>query len=141
MRLLLVLSLLLVSSTAGADQAKRVVVQDFAVSGTAITALAKAAGSAATLTDAILVSSSEDHSVMSTITCTQAVSVVITLQGSVDDGTTWCAFNPAITITRIATATPRLDPISVPVTMLIRASIASDATYPVTISALKLARQ
>lgn len=99
--------------------------------------VAKAAGSSATTVDAWRVYRTQgDLSVYSTITATQTVSCTLTFQGSWD-GTNFAAFNPAVTVVRTANGS-RIDPITVPVVPFLRCTLGSDATYPITWTAVVL---
>lgn len=125
----------------------RVKFEPFRVSGTSISAttgkVAIAGGGSATVTDWLPVGNAEQFSIGTTLTATQTVSVVYTIQvaAEVDDvGVTAATPNPAITITRTAGSSARIDPISLPVCSYVRVSIAADATYPTTTTQLVIGR-
>ena len=116
------------------------------VSSVAISSLVKARGSAATLTDGIDLKITEAHSVGVTFVSTQTVSCTITVLGSwdgvtygtlyKDTGSAYSAVTP-ITLTAAGTGTYAL---SLPAVPIVRLSLGSDATYPVTYTAVKFMR-
>jgi hypothetical protein len=153
MRLVALVVLVLFVSTltpAAADTSKldprAVVVQPFRVTGTAINSgagkVAIGKGGTTITSDWLPVGRTSEHSLATTLTATATVSVVYTITcGTAQENAAIVAVtpNPAITVTRTASATPRLDPLSLPVCTHIRVAIAADATYPTTTTQLELA--
>lgn len=107
------------------------------VDGTTITSLAKAAGSAATVSDSISISRSSDHSIGVSLTCTQTVSVTVSVLGSFDK-VNYTAFPTAVAAEYTATGNCQIIPVAIPVCPYVKLSIGSDATYPVTLTAVTL---
>jgi len=142
MLMVLLLVPLLIPSMVLAEGAATVVDQPCKISGTTLTSLAKAAGSAATTLDGIQIKRTQFHSVYAAVTTTQAVSLTVTAYGSID-GSTRTTFSPAVTVTLAPSATSKrlIAPLSLPVTPYVIFTLGSDATYPITYTAFDLLSQ
>lgn len=97
----------------------------------------KAASSAATATDDLYIASTEAHSLAVTIVATQTVSCDVEVKGSFDGGANFHSFTTPQKITCTANGT-EWDAVNLPACPLVRVEMSSDATYPVTFTAVVL---
>jgi len=137
--MLLILALSAAVSPLYADGPIQVSPKYMSISGTKITGLAKDAGSAVSTTDFVYIGRSEAQSVAVSVTTTQTLSLTVTAQGSID-GTNAVVFSPAATVTLAPTST--VDDLcaafNLPVVPYVRLTLSSDATYPVTYTAVTI---